>query len=127
MDNFKEAADRCVDRGDRATARRILVERKIVQKMISLVLADGHSISVNDGEEWVVKRSSSKKEILHAMFSTDEDVLTVYDDKGMRAAWFSFVYGNDGYDVLSDYSANAYGDKIWNALKPSIEKMELAV
>ena len=45
------------------------------------------------------------------MFTTDEDKLLFYkqEDIGTVNAlygWVFFVYGNDGYDVVNDYTIN---------------------
>jgi hypothetical protein len=83
------------------------VERQMARKFAKIFLAAGMCISVQDGEEWVLSKSTSLKDIIAAMFSTDEDRLRVWqkDDTG---AWKHlgtalFVYGNDGWDVLADY------------------------
>lgn len=85
---------------------RQFIERTIITKIITDVLALGCSISVNDGEEWVLKKSNSKKLILAALFSTDEDIMAIYDAEGVKLGTIWLVYGNDGYDVISDYSVS---------------------
>lgn len=53
------------------------------------------------------------------MFTTDEDYLFVYDPKqpdeddaedgradANKIGWIWFIYGNDGHDVVSDYTTN---------------------
>jgi hypothetical protein len=41
------------------------------------------------------------------LMSTDEDYLMVYEPgKKERLGWIHLVYGNDGYDVVSDYTTN---------------------
>jgi len=37
------------------------------------------------------------------MFTTDDDCLIVVKD-GKPFGWIQFIYGNDGYDVISDYT-----------------------
>ena len=38
---------------------------------------------------------------------TDDDYLFVYKaGQSERFGWVRFVYGNDGYDVISDYTIN---------------------
>lgn len=103
--NFARYAVEAKVRGDRATARRITTEGRIALKCIQLALAAGYAISVNDGETTTVKRSTDSKIILNAMFTTDYDYLYLYKAE-KRAGWVMFVYGNGGYDVISDYSVS---------------------
>lgn len=79
---------------------RIKIERDIARRVVNDALSAGHSITVNDGEEDVLIKSIDASAILKAMFSTDEDRL--FFNKG----WVYFIYGNDGYDVISDYTTN---------------------
>lgn len=85
---------------------RIKLEVRIVKKVIDAVLAAGHAISVYDGEEWAIKRSTNKSDILNACFSTDDDQFRIRDKEGNYVGWIHFVYGNDGHDVISDYSTD---------------------
>jgi len=87
------------------------LERRIVTQVIESALAAGYQLSVDDGEEITVKRSIDKEKVLTAMFTTDEDRLWFHkpEDKGTvdaRFGWVYFIYGNDGYDVVNDYTTN---------------------
>jgi hypothetical protein len=86
------------------------LERRIVTQVIDSALAAGYQLSVDDGEEITVKRSVNKEEILAAMFTTDEDRLHFSrpGDTNLNelSGWVYFVYGNDGYDVVNDYTTN---------------------
>jgi hypothetical protein len=83
------------------------VERTIVRRVILDVLAAGYSINVNNGgdTEELPAPSRSAKEVLGAMFATDDEYLILYQN-GKRIGWVWFVYGNGGWDVVSDYSTN---------------------
>lgn len=83
------------------------VERKIARRLISDALKAGYSITVNDGGEDVLKCSKHLGQILAAMFSTDEDRLFMHrEDNPKYYGWVHFVYGNDGWDVVNDYTIN---------------------
>lgn len=87
------------------------VERKIAVAAINALLAAGYSLGVNDGEETTIHHSTDPKAIEKAMFTTDEDWLLVYvkggNEKDVRPDyWVRFVYGNDGWDVINDYSVH---------------------
>jgi hypothetical protein len=108
-----------------ALARRINAEKRVCTALVADCLKRGYAISVNDGEEWVVKRSTNKGEILAALFSTDEDYIHLRTTTGGKLGWFKLMYGNDGYDVVSDYSANDVCDAIWNeTISPLSDKIE---
>lgn len=40
------------------------------------------------------------------MFSTDEEFLYAYDSDGKHVGWVHLVYGNSGWDVISDNTNN---------------------
>lgn len=81
-------------------------DRTVVTAIIRNAIKRGWNISVNDGEEWVVRRSNNENEISAAMFSTDEDYLKVYAD-GQLIGSVYLVWGNDG-ECLADYSCGKH-------------------
>jgi hypothetical protein len=124
MDEFKKYADQAIERGERKLAKRIMIERRICFALVKQVLADGHALSVFDSEEWTVKSSRDEKLIRHALFTTDGDELVVRDLDNKRLGWFQLTYGNDGYDVIGDYTDNEYCQSVYDRLEPMIDKME---
>jgi len=86
-------------------ATRIKIEKKIIRAIVNSALASNWSVSVYDGEEWTVKKSVSTTEIIKATMTTDEDVLRFHDADGVVGSVF-LVYGNCGWDVVADHSAN---------------------
>jgi hypothetical protein len=83
--------------------KRIEIEKRIAGQVIADALAEGYTIDVNDGGETTLRKSSSKRTILEAMFSTDHDILTLRTGVGGRVGSIMFVYGN-GAEVISDYT-----------------------
>ncbi len=82
------------------------VEKKIASALIEDGLKAGYLIGVdNGGDEMELKPCNDKETILKAMFLTDEEHL-IFDKDGKQTGWVFFVYGNDGWDVISDYSVN---------------------
>ena len=93
--------------------------RQRIEQTIALVTAQalldaGFLLGVNDGEETTLRYSRDLDKVQAALFTTDEDYLLVYEDADQddplnvveddRADyWVRFVYGNDGWDVISDY------------------------
>lgn len=80
------------------------VERKIAEALVKSALAEGYIISVYNGDDETSPFRTCEKVISH-MFATDEDRLYLWKD-GKRFGWVFFVYGNDGWDVISDYTVN---------------------
>ena len=87
------------------------VERGIVSKLLDLCLVNGNKVSIYDGEEYAIKRSTNKKAILKEMAATGEDSVLVRDAENVILGKFYLIYGNDE-DIISDYIANEYCDKI---------------
>lgn len=83
-------------------------ERRIIRRLILDALAAGYTLGVHDGEELVLKHSTSVKDILGVMFTVDDEHLIFYDKDGKKVGWVYFIYsnGNLGCDVISDYTTN---------------------
>lgn len=65
-------------------------------------------ISVNDGEEWVVKNSIDEDKISAAMMSTDNDTLNFKTHSGQPMGTIWLVYGNNG-ECFADASSDNGG------------------
>jgi hypothetical protein len=84
---------------------RMSVERAIVKRVIHDLLANGCTLWIDhDQEGGRIDIKDTSKETLDEMFACDEDRLYV-EFCGWRG-WVFFVYGNDGHDVISDYTTN---------------------
>src|SRR3954467_3024567 len=87
---------------------RQFVERQVIGAFVKQALAAGHNLSVNDGEETTLRNSKDFGAIMGALMTTDEDHLYVDArfNKGRVSDMLgevACIYGNDGYDVISDY------------------------
>lgn len=94
---------------DASVRVRRLIERGIVRKLLDELLAQGWTITVDDGEE----RHTAPADLLAAdliehhmanIFAVDECHL--YLGKGNVRGVVFFVFGNDGWDCINDYSSN---------------------
>jgi hypothetical protein len=86
---------------------RVRIEQKIARYTVRTLLRAGFLLSVYDGEEITVIRSTDAATICNAMSTTDEDYLFVYrPTEQERFGWVRFVYGEYGYDVICDYTTN---------------------
>lgn len=82
---------------------RMKVERLIAKRTIEALLASGATLSVDYGDEYGLERSRDVEAILEAMFAVDEAYLVVC---APGRGWVRFIYGNDGPDVINDYTTN---------------------
>jgi len=105
MTNFTTYADRALRDGHLDLAKRIETEGRICSRLVKHALASGYTVSVHDSEEWTVIKSTSYREIMEALFTTDQETLLFRDKDGNRLGTVLLVYGNDGYDVMADMSA----------------------
>lgn len=85
----------------------IIEEKRAAGRIIDRALAKGHLISVNDGEEWVVKNSTRRREIMDALQSTDADTLLIRNSACDRIGMIYLVWGNSPDEVVCDHSDNA--------------------
>lgn len=97
------------------------IERKIIKAFVTQAIEAGYNITVDDGEEYPLRNSTSVSEIMKAIMTTDEDRLWI-DAKlthsylenlkedvyyvNSALGWVYLVYGNDGWDVIADYTTN---------------------
>jgi hypothetical protein len=98
------------------------VEEKIIRTIIEHALKDGHRLSVSyergydlpgDHNEGTIYNSDNAEEIFAACFACDDCMLFIHrkgeeamiDDRVNALGWIYFVLGNDGWDVISDYTS----------------------
>lgn len=94
-------------------------EARVARRLVRAALAAGYTISVNDGEEWTVKRSTREREILDALASTGEDMLRLrLPASGEAVGSFWLVYGNDpdGSELIADHTDNETCDSLYRAV-----------
>jgi hypothetical protein len=107
FENEQAAVDSIVARVKqiKANRRRIAGEKTVARRVVRDLLAAGYSLSVDDGEETSVKKSTKFKEIVDAMMTTDEDHLYAHK-QGCKTSFVRFVYGNDSWEVICDYGVS---------------------
>lgn len=122
MSNFTAYVDRARREGHLALARRIETEGRICSRLVKHALASGYTVSVHDGEEWAVICSTSYNEIMADIFTTDMNTIRIRDKDKQVVGNVTLVFGNDGYDVMADWTdtpefndwlkpVNEYADK----------------
>jgi hypothetical protein len=95
---------------DPKVKQRQAIEVKIVKAVVTEALRLGYALRVDDGEEFH-PISKKAKTLYDQLLETDMDKLYVYRND-TYVGWILFVYGNDGYDVISDHVANKQIEEI---------------
>jgi hypothetical protein len=84
-------------------------------------------VSVHNGEEWAIRKSRNYRDVMNALWQCDEEHVVAHRADGLKAGVFFLVYGNDGWDLVADYSDNAYCREIWDeVLSPLSDRLCLA-
>lgn len=82
------------------------VERQIARATLRNAVAAGFDkFEVDNGDDENTSTHTSVRGTLDAMFQTDEDRVFLWKGE-KQVGWVYFVYGNDGWDVISDYTTN---------------------
>ena len=97
-------------------------EAAAVRRLIGHALAQDWAVSVNDGEEWTVKQSRDRTEILAALATTDGDTLRFRDSEGKTMGVMVLIYQggeNPGDEVVSDYTDNEAMEYLYRRTFPA--------
>lgn len=102
--------DLCKAHHDTACHYRIKLEERITKALIRSILSKGYTIniSIGDGEEFD-KPSKKFKECFKMATAGDEARIYLYSTPLLDDAcdgWVYLVFGNSGYDLISDYTVN---------------------
>ena len=92
---------------DPSVTRRQKIERAIVSRAVTALLAAGYTLAVCQGDEDEQPASRDKREIMKLLGECDDDRIIVYSPAKGRIGWLYLVYGNDnGETVITDYTTN---------------------
>lgn len=91
---------------------RIAIEKTIVSMIIEDAFAQGYKVAVDNGGDdevpFIVDNyDEAMKEVMH----TDEEVIRFHDGTRWVGAVY-LVYGNDGWDAISDHTDNTITHRI---------------
>jgi hypothetical protein len=82
------------------------VEREIVTAVLQSAVARGCTFKIdNGGDDDEIIPTEGVEKTLEEMFATDQETLYIVKD-GKEIGSVLFVYGNDGWDVIADYTTN---------------------
>jgi hypothetical protein len=113
--------------------------RQKMEKMIQVALMfaaiqKGLIVEIDNGEdnpkehrlhpgEKIDKEAVEKFFDEHCM-QCDEESINMRNADNKRVAWFFMVYGNSGYDVISDYSVNEISEELYEVADEVATKLE---
>lgn len=103
-DPFEYYAAKADANGSHDVAARLRIEGRVARAIVDKALADNMRISVHDGEAYAIAQSTDRAAIIDAMASTDMDKLVLRDMDSRYRGTIVLVYGNSGWDVISDHT-----------------------
>lgn len=75
---------------------------------IQLALKDKHTISVWDGEEWQVNKSTDYRAIVDAIQSVEQSEIRIRDAEGELLGWAMLIPSDEGIEDIVDHDDNVY-------------------
>lgn len=86
---------------------RVQIERTILCKIVDSALREGYLVSIsNGGDGMEVDKSSSPSELLDHLHICDVEHIYFHNQGGEYVGSVVMVYGNDGWDAVSDCTIN---------------------
>ena len=103
-------------------------EAQIITMFCTDAIAKGCTVSVFDGCEFALKRSRDIQKILIEAAATGEDSYRIRDANGEIVGSVYCIYnnGNEGLDVITDYTDSPLMNEILSRANAFIEEMEEA-
>ena len=88
--------------------KRQRIEKEIVRQVVESLTAAGFKLNIDvDGDYTLLIPTNDVEKLVGAMFQTDEERLYVFREGQKNPfGWVFFVYGNDGWDVIADFTVN---------------------
>lgn len=88
---------------------------KAYRSLVKYALAKDMTVSVWDGEEWQVKKSTGYKAIIDAIESVDEAQLRIRDKDSNIVAWALIIHDTGDDENVADFSDNEFMNEWFNA------------
>lgn len=86
--------------------KRITCERSIQRAVMRAAIKKGYFVTIQNGEDEAtpLEHGQSLEWLCAFMNQCDEEHVLINEKDGEHVGWIYFVYGNGGYDVVSDWS-----------------------
>lgn len=92
---------------DDEVKQRILMERAVIRKACDDLIAAGYWLRLDDGQGWITPSwTQQSDEIMADLLTCDVELLRVTLSPPFINGSLTLIYGNDGWDVMADYSAS---------------------
>lgn len=108
--------DEILDKHDVSVRPRCRMELKIVNKIIADAKLCGFKLEVKEYKTEGIEDQYSKENDIKGMLFNLDDARLLFIKNGRLYSYIRLVFGNNGYDVVSDY-----GMKLEDFLRPTIE------
>ncbi|UPW35984.1 hypothetical protein QE320_gp070 [Pseudomonas phage EM] len=105
-----------------AIIKRCKAEKAVVMAAVMRGIRLGYAVSVYDGEEWAVKRSTDVKVISDSLQSTDADRVLFVDQQGKGVGSLWAFYGNSAGEVIADHTISPTMDLIMAPAERAMEQ-----
>jgi hypothetical protein len=99
---LSEVEKKIIRKHHAGTRSRALIELAIVDALIRAAAEAGFYFEVEDEHEDVTDVEALK----HVLFDLDEANIYLRDKNGGRRGWIRLIFGNNGWDLVADYSTN---------------------
>jgi len=81
-------------------------DQEALRALVTIIIEQGYAVSVNDGDDWPVKRSRNIPEICEAASAVSEALLRLRGADGATAGVIDLVFGNAPDELISDHTDN---------------------
>lgn len=108
---------------DSSVRVRRLLEIGVVRKLLETAAARGFTVSINDGEQLHTQKTTLKTidQQVEVCFAVDE--CWVNFRRGGIAGTVFLVFGNSGWDTISDYHTSLDGDALMGPVNQYAEDL----
>jgi hypothetical protein len=97
---MNQTDQKLIDDCDRSVKHRRSIELQIARKTISVLRDAGFELEADSGESEPV--TGTDDQLIEELFACDQGHL--FAKKGDIGGWVFFVFGNDGWGSISDYT-----------------------
>lgn len=92
-------------------------ETKEAHALIRWLLNAGCALSVHDGEEITVSRSTDSRAVFAALATTEADSIKAWRADLPSTSDFLLIYGNGPGELIADHSDTELADAAWRAVQ----------